>query len=591
MKTWRIMLVVLVALALAGSAGAITIRKSTDAKLIGGANDPAGKAGIIYPPVFANSPGESLDFSWYDFQANGTMSRQIALDHGSPRGLHVIYMKSPNSTHTPRNAAYQFNDRAGGGWTGELDANTARAGYMTLALMPDGRAVAAFHQAGGAGNRAVVAVDAARGAGAFTVTSIDTASYPPGAANVPIWPHVAVDNANNIQTVSHHWQNQSQDEYSRSTNGGTSFSPFRHVMSDTNQNPISADMIVSRTSGKVAIAWTRFVAGGLHRQWDMDIVYVQSTDYGATWGSMVNVTNYQSSDTVRAYNTVSGIYDNSDNLNLVWDGHLLTGGAGYVAAAIFHWSAATGIDVMSGPGMISGTYWWNNTATPAVWSNDVTRPSLSIDTTGNLYCVFAGQRNDDDSSAAGFINMDLYGTGSADGGNTWSPVFNFTNSHTPGGQAGQCDDDEFPTLTAFTPDSVRVLWIVDRDAGSSVNSPAQGATTLNPMHYLGLAKSLFLGVEGQPPSVKMPGSFELSAARPNPLGRMTEISYALPVARTVNLAVYNTAGQLVRTLVTGRKEAGYHSARLDAGSLPAGVYLYRLSAGEFTQTRSMVVVR
>jgi hypothetical protein len=589
MKTWRIMLVVLVALALAGSAGAITLRKSTDAKLIGGANDPAGKAGIIYPPVFANSPGESLDFSWYDFQANGTMSRQIVQDRVGNRGIHISYMKAPDNTFTPRNAAYQFNDKAGGGWTGELDANTARAGYVTLATMADGRAVLAFHQAGGLGNRAVVAVDAARGAGAFTVTSIDTASYPPG-TNCPIWPHVAVSQNGNILTVSKH-QTISDGFYSRSTNGGTSFSTFWRTSGDTNQNPISADMIVSRTSGKCAIAWTRFVTGGLHRQWDMNIVYIQSTDYGATWGSMVNVTNYQTADTVRAYNTVSGIYDQSDNLHLVWDGHLLTGGSGYVAAAIFHWSAATGIDVVSGPGTISGTFWWNNTATPSVWSNDVTRPSLSIDTTGNLYCVFAGQRNDDDSSAGGFINMDLYGTGSADGGNAWSPVFNITESHTPGGQAGQCDDDEFPTLTAFTTDSVRMLWIVDRDAGSSVNSPAQGEITLNPIHYFSRPKSLFLGVEGQPPTVKMPGSFELSAARPNPVGRMTEIAYALPVARTVNLAVYNAAGQLVKVLDSGSKAAGYHNARWDGSSVPAGVYFYRLSAGEFTQTRSMIVVR
>ncbi len=89
----------------------------------------------------------------------------------------------------------------------------------------------------------------------------------------------------------------------------------------------------------------------------------------------------------------------------------------------------------------------------------------------------------------------------------------------------------------------------------------------------------------------MPGSFELSAARPNPVGRMTEIAYSLPVPREVNLSVYNAAGQLVSTLASGRKEAGFHSARWDGSSAPAGVYFYRLSAGEFTQTRSLVVVR
>jgi len=589
MKTWRIMLVVsaVAALALAAGAFAVTPRPATlkANPVIGGTYDPAGKIPTVTYPAFLNSPGESLDFSYYDFQANGSMSRQIVID--GTGGLHVAYMKSPTTTHTPRNAAYQFNDKIGGGWSGELDANTARAGYVAMATMADGRAVLSFHQAGGAGNRAVVAVDAARGAGAFTVTSIDTVTFPPG-ANCPIWPHVAVSPNDYIQTDSKH-QTISTNYYSRSTNQGTSFSAFWATAGDTDQNPISYDVIVSRTSGKVALAWTRFVSGGLHRQLDMNVVYIESTNNGATWGSMVNVTNYQSADTVRAYNDVSGVYDQSDNLHLVWSGHYVTGGNIYTAGAVFHWSNSTGIDCISGPGTIPGTFWWSVGATPGTWSLCTGRPSLSIDATGNLYSVFSSQRNDDDSSAGGFINMDLYGTGSADMGNTWSPVFNITNSHTPGGAPGACDDDRFPSLTAFTTDSVRLFWIVDRDAGTSVQS--EGATTLNPLHYLGLRKSLFLGVEGQPPSVKMPGSFELSAARPNPVGQMTEISYALPVARTVNLAVYNAAGQLVRTLVTGRKEAGYHSARLDAGSLPAGVYLYRLSAGEFTQTRSMVVVR
>jgi len=590
MKTWRIMLVVSVvaALALAATAYAVTPRPATlnVNPVIGGNYDPAGKTPRITYPSFMPLVGESLDFTWYDFQANGSLARQIVID--GTGGLHIAFMKSPNNTHTPRNAAYQFNDKVGGGWSGELDMNTARCGYVSLATMSDGRAVGSFHQGGGAGNRAAVAVDAARGAGAFTVTSIDTVSYPPG-TNCPIWPHVAVSSNNTIQTVSKH-QTISDGFYSRSTNGGTSFSAFIRTSGDTDQNPISADMIVSRTSGKCAIAWTRFVSGGLHRQLDMNLVYIESTNYGATWGSMVNVTNYQSADTIRAYNDVSGIYDQSDNLHLAWAGHLVTGGTIYTAAQILHWSAATGIDNVSGPGTISGTNWWSVSGTPATWSLCANRPSLSIDAAGRLFCVFVSQRNDDDSSAAGYINMDLYGTGSADGGNIWSPTFNLTNSHTPGGVAGACADDEFPTLTAFTTDSVRVLWVVDRDAGNSLQDPT--ATTLNPVHYLGLAKSLFgVGVEGQPPSVKMPGSFELSAARPNPVGRMTEINYALPVARTVNLAVYNAAGQLVKVLDSGSKAAGFHSARWDGSSVPAGVYFYRLSAGEFTQTRSMVVVR
>jgi hypothetical protein len=185
--------------------------------------------------------------------------------------------------------------------------------------------------------------------------------------------------------------------------------------------------------------------------------------------------------------------------------------------------------------------------------------------------------------------MDLYGTGSQDGGNTWSPTFNITNSHTPGGAAGAYDDDRFPSLTAFTTDSVRVLWIVDRDAGTSVQN--EGATTLNPIHYLALAIPP-PGVEESkilPPAI--PGSFELGQSRPNPAKGMAEFTYALPVPREVDLSVYNVQGQLVKRLVSGLKTPGFHTAQWDASRVRAGVYLYRLSAGEFTQTRTMVVVR
>jgi hypothetical protein len=291
---------------------------------------------------------------------------------------------------------------------------------------------------------------------------------------------------------------------------------------------------------------------------------------------------------VRAYNDVSGIYDQNDNLHLVWAGHRQEGGNIYTAGAIFHWSQATGIDCISGPGTVSGTWWWSVPGNPGTWSLCATRPSLSIDATGRLFCVFSSQRNADDSSAGGFINMDLYGTESANGGATWSPVVNITNSHTPGGAPGACDDDRFPSLTAFTTDSVRMLWIVDKDAGVSVK--AEGATTLNPVHYL--ARRYFYGVEAHnEPNIAMPGSFELGPSHPNPAKGVAEFTYALPVAREVDLSVYNIQGQLVRRLASGYKTPGFHTAQWDASGVPAGVYLYRLNAGEFTKTRTLVVVR
>jgi flagellar hook assembly protein FlgD len=93
-----------------------------------------------------------------------------------------------------------------------------------------------------------------------------------------------------------------------------------------------------------------------------------------------------------------------------------------------------------------------------------------------------------------------------------------------------------------------------------------------------------------------PTNFELSLNFPNPFNPATTIRYALPQAEIVTLQVYNLLGEVVATLVDHEpKEAGYHLAiwngRNTAGSAVAnGVYFYRLRAGNFLQTRKMVVV-
>ncbi|MEO8515077.1 MAG: T9SS type A sorting domain-containing protein, partial [Ignavibacteria bacterium] len=69
------------------------------------------------------------------------------------------------------------------------------------------------------------------------------------------------------------------------------------------------------------------------------------------------------------------------------------------------------------------------------------------------------------------------------------------------------------------------------------------------------------------------------------------ISFSLPRASDVTIEVYTTLGTLVKTLATGNYPAGNHSMRFNAGSLSSGVYFYKLRAGDFTQTRSMILVK
>ena len=89
-----------------------------------------------------------------------------------------------------------------------------------------------------------------------------------------------------------------------------------------------------------------------------------------------------------------------------------------------------------------------------------------------------------------------------------------------------------------------------------------------------------------------PKLFQLKQNYPNPFNPATVVSYQLPTASSIEVTVYNTLGQNVRTLVKGRKEAGLHSIMFNANGLPSGVYYYRLSTKNgFVQIRKMVLIQ
>ncbi|HZV11896.1 MAG TPA: T9SS type A sorting domain-containing protein [Candidatus Kapabacteria bacterium] len=86
-------------------------------------------------------------------------------------------------------------------------------------------------------------------------------------------------------------------------------------------------------------------------------------------------------------------------------------------------------------------------------------------------------------------------------------------------------------------------------------------------------------------------AFNLSPNYPNPFSEMTNVEYQIPVEGFVTLKVYNTLGEEVATLVNGEQSAGEHSAAFNASGLRNGVYFYRLTAGKYSQTGKMCVVK
>jgi hypothetical protein len=89
----------------------------------------------------------------------------------------------------------------------------------------------------------------------------------------------------------------------------------------------------------------------------------------------------------------------------------------------------------------------------------------------------------------------------------------------------------------------------------------------------------------------VPEAYRLSQNYPNPFNPSTTIKFALPHAGPVTLRVYNVLGEEVVTLISGEHPAGTFEASWDASGLPSGVYFYRLTAGEYIQTKKMVLMK
>ncbi len=122
-----------------------------------------------------------------------------------------------------------------------------------------------------------------------------------------------------------------------------------------------------------------------------------------------------------------------------------------------------------------------------------------------------------------------------------------------------------------------------------------GSGPLNPENEMGIR----LYVAAEPPTdvttdpglETTPDEFALYQAYPNPFNPTTAISYQLAASSLVNLTVYDIAGRKVAELVNGWRNAGMHEVNFDASNLASGIYLYRLSAGDFTASGKMVLMK
>jgi len=118
---------------------------------------------------------------------------------------------------------------------------------------------------------------------------------------------------------------------------------------------------------------------------------------------------------------------------------------------------------------------------------------------------------------------------------------------------------------------------------SRLAAPAYpGYSTLHP---LGGPK-----IDGDSPVASLPENFSLMQNYPNPFNARTEIGFVLPKAGDVKVKIYSVTGQLVDE-ISGNFDAGYSAVNWDASNVSSGVYFYKVSTADFSQTRKMTLLK
>lgn len=220
-------------------------------------------------------------------------------------------------------------------------------------------------------------------------------------------------------------------------------------------------------------------------------------------------------------------------------------------------------------------------------ANIVGHPSIGFSSDGSaIYVAFSAAQTDTNTYGLDIGNNynDIYVTRSLDGGNTWSTPRNVTNTPNV--------DEMYPTLERFNngPNDVWVAYQSDELPGSFTFTGSGFAyqTITRPNEVL----KHFTNVGITNVSSEVPSSFSLKQNFPNPFNPTTNIKFDMIKGANVTLKVFDVAGKEIATLVNNEfVGVGTKQVTFDASKLSSGIYFYTLTAGDFKETKKMMLVK
>ncbi len=305
----------------------------------------------------------------------------------------------------------------------------------------------------------------------------------------------------------------------------------------------------------------------------------------------------------QTYNGTGNVQDDANDIAIDLTGNVYVTGAS--------WTTGSNLDYVTIKYNSGGVQQWLKRYNGPGNSSDIPN-AIAVDTSGNVFVTgfslgsgtsydmatikynsigdtlwlrrydFGPGGNRDDRALAMALDRsgNAYVTGSSS-----SSTFNdyATIKYTPSGNpvwtlryngAGSNDDD----AVAVAVDNSNNLYVTGSSWGVSSN---KDIVTLKYSPVTGI------NPKGNP----VPNNYSLSQNYPNPFNPTTKINYDLPITNYVSLKVYNETGKEIASLVNERQAAGSYNVDFDGSNLSSGIYFYTLTAGEFRETKKMLLVK
>jgi flagellar hook assembly protein FlgD len=90
---------------------------------------------------------------------------------------------------------------------------------------------------------------------------------------------------------------------------------------------------------------------------------------------------------------------------------------------------------------------------------------------------------------------------------------------------------------------------------------------------------------------EIPTEYSLTQNYPNPFNPSTKITYSIPEASLVTIKIYDITGNDLETLINEEKVVGAYEITWDGSNYPSGIYFYKIEAGNFVETKKLVLIK